>query len=106
MTGTAAGKLTIVVYRKITMPNAFTPGGSGIDDVFRIPPSTTQQIRSFRVFNRWGQLLFSTTNSGGGWDGNFNGQPQPAGTYAWMIQYVDGMTNKPEMASGTVELIR
>jgi gliding motility-associated-like protein len=102
----ASGKIKIVIYHLLKMPNAFTPNGDGRDDVFRIPPVTIQKIQSFSVFNRWGQEIFRTTDNGAGWDGNYNGQPQPTGTYVWMIQYQDGLSKKYETARGTVELIR
>ena len=89
------------------MPNAFTPNGDGIDDIFRIPPQVAPAtIKSFSVFNRWGQKIFYTENGGKGWDGTLNGQMQPEGSYVWMIQYTDAVTNKFETASGTVILIR
>jgi gliding motility-associated-like protein len=103
---TASGKIKIIVYRPLKMPNAFTPNGDGIDDLFRIPPQVVLNIQSFCVFNRWGQKIFSTTNSNTGWDGYFNGEEQPPGTYVWMIQYTDAATNKFETASGIVILIR
>jgi gliding motility-associated-like protein len=103
---TASGKIKIVVYRPLKMPNAFTPNGDGIDDLFRIPPQVALNIKSFSVFNRLGQRIFYTNNSGIGWDGTINGQMQPEGTYVWMIQYTDAITNKSETASGTVILIR
>jgi gliding motility-associated-like protein len=103
---TASGKMTIVVYRTLKMPNAFTPNNDGLNDVFRIPPSTPQKIKSFSVFNRWGGLIFHTSDSGAGWDGTFHGQIQPSDTYVWMIEYEDPFTKKTETASGTVNLIR
>jgi gliding motility-associated-like protein len=102
----ASGKITILIYHPLTMPNAFTPNGDGRDDLFRIPPVTIQKIQSFSVFNRWGQLIFHTSDNSAGWDGNFNGTPQPTDTYVWMIRYQDGMSKKFETAWGTVELIR
>ena len=103
---TASGKITIVVYRPLKMPNAFTPNNDGLNDVFRIPPSTPQRIKSFSVYNRWGGLIFHTSDSGTGWDGTFHGQPQSNDTYVWMIEYEDLLTNKTETATGTVNLIR
>jgi gliding motility-associated-like protein len=102
----SSGNITIVVYRSLKMPNSFTPNGDGIDDVFRIPPKFALNIESFSVFNRWGQRIFYTSNSGIGWDGTLNGLMQPEDTYVWMIQYKDPLTNKFETASGTVILIR
>ena len=103
---TASGKIKIIVYRPLKMPNAFTPNCDGIDYLFRIPPQVVLNIQSFCVFNRMGQKIFSTTNSSAGWDGYFKGELQPPGTYVWMIEYVDAISNKSETASGTVILIR
>jgi gliding motility-associated-like protein len=100
------GKITITIYSALKMPNAFTPNGDGLNDLFRIPASTTQKIKSFSVFDRWGELVFRTSDSGAGWDGTFNGQKQPTGTYIWQIQYLDLLSSKVEWASGTVELVR
>jgi gliding motility-associated-like protein len=103
---TASGKLKITVYRPLKMPSAFTPNGDGIDDVFRIPPQVALTIKSFCVYNRWGQRIFYTTSSSAGWDGYFKNEAQPEDTYVWMIQYTDALTGKFETASGTVILIR
>ena len=103
---TASDKITITIYHPLKMPNAFTPNGDGLNDLFRIPPVTSQQINFFSVYNRWGERLFRTTDSGVGWDGTFNGQLQAAGTYVWEIQYQDALSKKIELARGTVELVR
>jgi gliding motility-associated-like protein len=103
---TVSGKISVVVYYPLRMPNVFTPNADGKNDVFRIPPSTPQKIKSFSIFNRWGQMVFRTTNSSAGWDGSFKNQIQPVGTYVWMIDYEDLLTKKIVVASGTVVLIR
>jgi gliding motility-associated-like protein len=102
----ASGKTTVVIYYPLSMPNAFTPNGDGKNDVFRIPSASPQQIERFSVYNRWGSCVFTTANSGGGWDGTVNGSPEPAGTYVWIIQYHDPLTGKAETANGTVILVR
>ena len=102
----SSGTIKVIIYHPLKMPNAFTPNGDGLNDLFRIPPVTTQNIQTFSVFNRWGQLLFRTKDSGAGWDGFYNGQLQPPGTYVWEIQYQDGLSKKTELARGTVELVR
>ena len=103
---TVSGKISVVVYYPLRMPNVFTPNADGKNDVFRIPPSTPQKIISFSIFNRWGQMVFRTTNSSAGWDGSFKNQIQPVGTYVWMIDYEDLLTKKTAVASGSVVLIR
>lgn len=89
----------------IYVPTAFTPNGDGRNDRFTPHPVGIREYRYFRVFNRWGQVIFSTRQLNQGWDGTFNGQLQPAGTYVWMIE---GVTANNERISqkGTLTLIR
>lgn len=85
-------------------PNAFTPNGDGINDVFMIRTglNSTLEIREIKVFSRWGNLLYEGPN---GWDGNHQGRPVPSGAYVWLasIQESDGTTNT---YSGEINLIR
>lgn len=89
----------------IYVPTAFTPNNDGKNDRFTPHPVGISRYNYFRVFNRWGQLLFSSRQMQQGWDGTFNGQAQPAGTYVWMIE---GITNDNKVITkkGTVTLIR
>jgi gliding motility-associated-like protein len=103
---TASGKVTVGVFKTLVMPGAFTPNGNGKNALFRIPPSLAVKIRAFAVYDRWGARVFYTTNSAAGWDGTLGGEPQPMGTYVWMIEYEDLLTGKPAQARGTVILIR
>jgi gliding motility-associated-like protein len=102
----ATGKETVLLYYHFTMPNAFTPNGDGINDVFRIPPTGPQEIGRFMVYNRWGNCIFSTADAKVGWDGTSGGRPQPAGAYAWNVTYLDLFTGKWKAAQGTVMLMR
>jgi gliding motility-associated-like protein len=102
----AGGKVTVGVFKAIRMPSAFTPNGDGNNDLFRIPPSLSVKIKAFAVYDRWGERVFFTKNSTTGWDGYTGGQPQPTGTYVWMIEYDDLLTGRPTQAKGTVILTR
>jgi gliding motility-associated-like protein len=87
------------------IPNAFSPNGDGINDVFRaIPPGITK-TEYFRVFNRWGQMIFETHDYMKGWDGTYIGKPQPTGAYVWIIKGVDKYGKTVQMR-GTVILVR
>ncbi|MEI9807624.1 MAG: gliding motility-associated C-terminal domain-containing protein [Bacteroidota bacterium] len=55
------------------VPNAFTPNYDGRNDEFIPFPVGMKQLNYFRVFNRWGQLLFTTNTLNKGWDGRFTG---------------------------------
>jgi len=89
----------------VFIPSAFTPNGDGKNDVFRVGSISFQKLNEFRVFNRWGQEIFSTTNAAKGWDGSFQGVPQDPGVYQYIIRlaYPDG---KIETYKGNVTLIR
>jgi gliding motility-associated-like protein len=88
------------------MPNAFSPNSDGKNDIFRIPPLSPQQIKDFTIYNRYGQRIFSTDDNNKGWDGTFNGVPQPAGTYVWKIEYINMFTKRSMVAGGIVILVR
>jgi gliding motility-associated-like protein len=103
---TASAFQTVMVYYLLKMPGAFTPNGDGINDIFRIPPSTPQKIAFFRVYNRWGNLVFQTSDANQGWDGTRQHQQQPTGAYIWEIQFLDPLTNKYLIQTGTVALMR
>jgi gliding motility-associated-like protein len=59
-----------------------------------------------RIYDRWGQLLFETTNiAGSGWDGRYNGQPQPQGVYVYLVE-ADFANGVREKYQGNVTLLR
>ncbi|HEY6064012.1 MAG TPA: gliding motility-associated C-terminal domain-containing protein, partial [Chitinophagaceae bacterium] len=89
----------------IYVPTGFTPDQDGKNDKFTPIPVGIKNYNYFRVFNRWGQMIFSTTRQNEGWDGNLGGKEQPAGVYVWMIE---GITKDNRVISkkGTVILIR
>ncbi len=88
----------------IFVPNAFNPAGTK-NPVFRPVPVGISSLNYFRVYNRWGQMVFQTSQAGKGWDGNVDGKPQNAGTYVWMVSGVD-YTGKTVTKRGTAVLIR
>jgi gliding motility-associated-like protein len=87
------------------VPNAFTPNGDGVNDIFRAIPVGMANTVYFRIFNRFGELLFETNQFLKGWDGTFKGKPQPNGVYVWVVAGTDRNFKKVEI-KGTVNLIR
>jgi gliding motility-associated-like protein len=87
------------------VPTAFTPNNDGKNDIFK--PLIFGNIISYRfsVYNRWGQLIFSSTDPQKGWDGNFAGQRQQQGAFVWMCQY-QLESESPQVQRGTVVLMR
>jgi gliding motility-associated-like protein len=68
-------------------PNTFSPNGDGINDCFRVYPSTGMEVLEFQllIFDRWGNLLFETVNIDGCWDGFFKGRPLDASVCVWFF---------------------
>ncbi len=100
--------ILVKVYKiapDLLVPTAFTPNGDGNNDVFRPIPIGMKSLDAFRVYNRWGQLLFSTTQQGLGWDGTIKGNPQDAGTFVWYAEGTDYL-GKRISRKGFVVLIR
>ena len=90
---------------KYYIPNAFTPNGDGVNDIFRPIPVGISNTVYFRVFNRYGELVFETNSYLKGWDGSYKGKQQPNDVYIWMISGTDRNFNKVN-EKGTVNLIR
>ena len=68
------------------MPNAFSPNNDGHDDCFGLKYWGQISSLELTIYNRWGQLLFMTTDPQGCWDGTYKGVPQPAGGYVYQIK--------------------
>jgi hypothetical protein len=104
-TGTA--NILVKVFKTgpdIFVPNAFTPGGPS-NSLFRPVPVGISSLSFFRVYNRWGQLVYSTVRIGDGWDGRVDGQLQESGTYVWMVEGTTYTGRKVER-KGTMILVR
>jgi gliding motility-associated-like protein len=89
----------------IFVPNAFTPNGDGRNDKLEFIAAGMKRIDFFHVYNRYGQLVFSSKNNISFWDGNIGGEMQPSGSFIWMIRAVD-FNGTPYFKKGTVLLIR
>lgn len=103
---TALHKVNIFSSCFIAVPNAFTPNNDGRNDFFHVLNAVKAEEFELLVYNRWGQLVFKTTNWKEGWDGNVNGQPQGSAVYVWMLRYTDRDTQRKVAQKGTVVLIR
>jgi gliding motility-associated-like protein len=89
----------------IFVPNAFSPNGDGRNDVIRPICVGISQLNFFRLYSRWGQLVFSTTEINKGWDGTLGGVLQASGTFVYVAQGIDYL-GKPLTKRGVVVLVR
>lgn len=93
--------------KEVALPNAFTPNGDGLNDVF-IPKLKLERAYStatFRIYNRYGQMIYTTANMNSGWDGTAKGRPLEKGVYYYRISilFLDGTAKN---FSGELTLIR
>jgi gliding motility-associated-like protein len=89
----------------IFVPSAFSPNGDHNNDVFHFIAAGMQRVEYFNVFNRWGQLVYSSTSSANGWDGTVGGKPQSSGIYVWAVKAMD-YTGTVFTQKGTFMLVR
>lgn len=90
----------------IAVPTAFTPNNDGLNDYLSPNNAIKAENLQFSIFNRWGQLVFSTRNWQDKWDGKVNGIPQGSGVYVWFLSYTNKDTGKKILQKGTTTLIR
>lgn len=89
------------------IPNAFSPNGDGMNDIFK--PHTASNITNFmlKVYNRWGELLFETTDFTKGWDGIYKNNPAEIGVYAYICTFQTAeKPNETQIMKGNLTLIR
>jgi len=100
---------TVQVYAKcdfpVYFPTAFTPNGDLLNDILRVPWANNNKLVRLRVYNRYGQMVYSTTQINEGWDGNYKNEPQPQGAYTYILE-MKGLSGKKINQKGTVVLIR
>ena len=89
----SASETVIGVPPILDVPNAFTPDGDGDNDFFNyISNGDIDQVLEFKIYNRWGQLVYDNEDPDNGWDGTFNDKAQASDVYIYNIsvQRLDG----------------
>jgi gliding motility-associated-like protein len=101
-------RVTVRIFNTVAdilVPSGFTPNGDGKNDVARPITIGITKLQYFSIYNRWGQLLFTTNETGKGWNGVFNGVAQPAGAYVYQARGFDFL-GSAIYRKGTIVLIR
>lgn len=88
----------------VFLPTGFSPNGDGQNDVLKMESNIVTEVY-WVVFNRWGEKVFEANNLDDSWDGNFNGQPQPAETYGYYL-HVRCADGRESFKKGNVTLLR
>lgn len=102
-----SNEVGITQLSNIYLPNAFSPNGDGINDIFRpvnyFPEVTADYL--MLIYNRWGQKVYESKSPYEGWNGNFNGEIAPLGVYFYYVRYLS-LENINFEQKGLVTLIR
>lgn len=93
-----------IVNPVIDVVSAFTPNGDGVNDRAVVFGFGVAKL-TFRIYNRWGQLMFETATPLTGWDGKYNGKPQPMDAYGYTLE-AEMITGEKVKRSGSITLIR
>jgi gliding motility-associated-like protein len=99
-------RLTVLDNCLIAVPTGFTPNNDGLNDYFWPHNALKADNLEFRVYNRWGQLVFQSKSWRDKWDGSIKGALQASGVYVWLLRYTNKDTKKEVFQKGTVMLIR
>lgn len=100
--GESTDQVFVRVYKEVVVPNTFSPNGDGMNDTWRIEALETYPDCSLAVYNRYGQLVYQSRGYSKEWNGTFNGEAIPAGTYYYIID----LRNKTPLIKGWVMIAR
>jgi gliding motility-associated-like protein len=98
-------KIRVFNAAGVLVPSAFTPNSDGLNDLLRPRYNGIKYLDYFSVYDRWGLLVFKTTDMSKGWDGKVNGQLQSSGTFVWIIN-AEGFDGKKFQLKGTTTIIK
>lgn len=90
----------------ITAPNTFTPNNDGINDYFGVSIVGHIRFNYLKIYNRYGQIVFSTTSENQNWDGNTNGKQMAAGAYYWTLEATNDYYHSKIIRAGSITLLR
>ena len=99
--GTATDNVLVKVFKKLFIPNAFTPNNDGINDTWHIETLEAYPAADVKVYNRYGQLVFDNHGINKSWDGKFKGTQLPPGAYVYTID----LKNNSQIIKGVVFII-
>ncbi|HNF72876.1 MAG TPA: gliding motility-associated C-terminal domain-containing protein, partial [Chitinophagaceae bacterium] len=94
-----------VIMQDVFIPNAFSPNGDGLNDMFHVTARKLITVQEFIIMNRWGNMVFSTRDINTGWNGKYKGVDQDPGVYYYLIRvaYPNGRT---QLLKGDLTLLR
>ena len=99
-------RIEVIPCEEVSFPNIFSPNRDGRNDFFNIITESEITIEKFKVFNRWGQLVYNNERPERGWDGTHKGKAAPPGVYIYHIIYSNSIGTRTTPKVGDVTLMR
>lgn len=96
----------ILEVASVVVPDAFTPNGDGINDIIYVEGWGIEELISFQIYNRWGELIFETSDENEGWDGTYKGEIQNPDSYAYVVVAKNFIFGNPETFKGFIDLVK
>ena len=90
----------------VYIPNIFSPNNDGVNDKFLVYTQYPEYFKSMTIYDRWGELIFSSKNINDGWDGLFNGKLMDNGIFVYVMEMICPQTNLPTIISADVMLAK
>ncbi|HYK55616.1 MAG TPA: gliding motility-associated C-terminal domain-containing protein, partial [Flavisolibacter sp.] len=105
------GDETVIVKDKgcvqaVYIPNAFTPNGDGLNDLFKVTAFGTLDHFDLQIYNRWGELVFKTNDVQKGWNGIYKQRLQSSDTFVWHARYRFAGSTSLQSQKGTMTLVK
>lgn len=90
----------------VDVPTAFTPNGDGTNDIVYVAGWGIKSLQYFKIYNRWGELVFESNDINVGWDGTYRGTPQNIETYVYQVSATSYISQEPITKKGYIKLLR
>src|SRR5438477_452508 len=104
-TATDVVRIKVFTFPGVLVPTAFTPNHDGLNEILLPRYNGIKPLEYFVIYNRWGQLVFKTTEMDKGWDGRFDGKDQSTGVFVWVIS-AEGFDGRKYQLRGTTAIIK
>lgn len=98
--------IEVIDEEKLRVPSVFTPNGDDANDIIFLEGWAIKELLSFRIFNRWGEKVFETTDKVIGWDGTHKGEDQNPGVYFYQVEAISWRDDNVMVQEGSFELVR
>ncbi len=99
-------KVIVLPWSSLDVPDVFTPNGDGINDIIYVRGWGIEELHYFKIFNRWGELVFESNDLDFGWNGYYKERLQQADTYSYIVSAKAYVQSAPMTKKGFINIVR